>query len=238
MPSLSIITSNLNNAAGLSITLQSIVVQTFKDYELIVIDGSSKDNSMEVISRFKQLITKFVSEPDTGVYNAQNKGISLSEGEYCLFLNSGDCLANEEVLSKLFDANRNADIFYGDLLLRKDFGSPEYRKSPERISKLKMLKDTLWHPVSFIRRKLFYKFGMYDERFKIVADYEFFLRVIIKKKVKTQYIPIAVSVFDMTGMSSIPENKKRLEKERRDVQDIYFNKVILFFFRLYSELRN
>jgi len=238
MPSLSIITANLNNASGLALTIRSIASQTFKNIELIVIDGSSTDESINVISQFQHSIAKWVSETDTGIYNAQNKGINIATGDYCLFLNSGDYLADNKVVENIFAMENDEDIIYGDLLLVKNVGKPELLKSPDRIGKLKMLKDTLWHPVSFIRRKLFLEYGMYDERFKIVGDYEFFVRTLIKIKVKYKHVPIAVSVFDTTGISSNPLFRKQLEQERKEVQDIYFNPFILFFFRLYSKFRN
>ncbi|MDR2910496.1 MAG: glycosyltransferase [Bacteroidales bacterium] len=91
---LSIITINLNNVAGLQKTIESVVKQTFTDYEYIVIDGGSTDGSADIIKQHANKITYWVSEPDKGIYNAMNKGIRVAKGEYCLFLNSGDWLIN------------------------------------------------------------------------------------------------------------------------------------------------
>ncbi len=238
MPSLSIITVNLNNAQGLALTIRSVLSQTFRDFEFIVIDGDSTDESISVLKQFQSSITKWISEKDTGIYHAQNKGIGLAGGDYCLFLNSGDYLAESRVVEKMFYKNNHADIFYGDLLLKKGDAFPELRKSPDTINRLHLLKDTLWHPVSFIRRKLFHDYGMYEEKYKIAGDYEFFVRTLIKYKIKAQHIPVAVSVFDVTGMSSNPLFRKQLERERSTIQDLYFNPLLLFFFRMYSKLRN
>jgi glycosyltransferase involved in cell wall biosynthesis len=238
MTSLSIITVNLNNAPGLAITLRSIASQTFKNFELIIIDGGSSDESISVITQFRSTITTWISEKDNGIYHAQNKGISKAVGEYCLFLNSGDYLAGDDVLDKMFSANSDADIFYGDLFFMKKNSRPEYKGSPDHISKLHLLKDTLWHPVAFIRRRLFFDCGMYDEQFRITADYEFFVRTIIYYKVTTRHIPVAVSVFSLTGVSSDPASRKQIEKERKEIQNLYFNPILLFFFRLYAKLRN
>lgn len=96
---LSIISINLNNSEGLQKTIRSVIRQTNSDFEYIVIDGNSKDGSLNVIKNFDNQITYWVSEPDSGIYNAMNKGISKSTGRYCLFLNSGDWLADENVIS-------------------------------------------------------------------------------------------------------------------------------------------
>ena len=236
MPALSVITVNLNNAWGLAKTIQSVKEQTFKDVEMIVVDGGSTDGSVDILKKNGTVISKWISESDAGIFNAMNKGIEMARGEYCLFLNSGDYLYNEGILEQMFRRKNDVDIFYGDMYVEKAVDKLEYHKSSSSITVLKMLKDTLWHPVSFIRRNLFAEHGKYDERFKIVADYEFFTRVIIEKKVRTQYIPLPVSVFNLSGASSNLALRGQLEKERMRVQDIYFNPLLLCAFRFYSRL--
>ena len=93
---LSVITINYNNAEGLNRTIQSIDTQTWKEFEYIVIDGASNDGSIDVIKRFESIIDLWISEPDTGVFNAMNKGIKKAKGDYLLFLNSGDFLVDKE----------------------------------------------------------------------------------------------------------------------------------------------
>ena len=100
---LSIITINLNNKEGLQKTIESIVNQTFRDYEFIIIDGGSNDGSIDVIELYKENITYWISEPDKGIYNAMNKGISIAKGEYYYFLNTGDRLISNDVLEKIFE---------------------------------------------------------------------------------------------------------------------------------------
>lgn len=213
MLTLSIITINFNDAAGLEKTISSVVAQKFKDYEFIVIDGGSTDGSAEILNKYKDNITFSVSEKDNGIYNAQNKGIDKATGKYCLFLNSGDFLVDQGVLEKVFAQKYTADIVYGDMQI--DFGSNiTYGKMPDKISFNQMLTDTLWHPVSFIKRELFSKHGGYDESFKITGDYDFFFRTIIMSNVSTQHIPIDISVYNVNGLSSQPEFKS-IEKEER-----------------------
>lgn len=238
MPKLSVITINYNNSSGLNQTINSVLNQTFKDYEYIVIDGGSTDGSKELIKQFENKISYWVSEKDNGIYNAMNKGIKQATGEYCLFLNSGDKLVDNLVLEKVFEKKYTNGIIYGNLITVDENGNQKYRKSSEYIGKIKMLADTLWHPVSFIKRELFLKYGDYDERFKMVADYEFFVRVIIAKKVSLKHISLDIAAFDTSGLSSDLTKRKELEAERKQVQDKYFNPLLLKAFRLYSKLRN
>lgn len=110
---LSIITVNLNNLEGLKRTYESVVCQTFTDYEWIVIDGGSTDGSREFIEQHQDKFAYWCSEPDKGIYNAMNKGIIHAQGEYLNFMNSGDCLACEETLARVLVPNHTEDIIYG-----------------------------------------------------------------------------------------------------------------------------
>lgn len=221
MPKLSVITINFNNKDGLERTIRSVIAQTFTDYEYIVIDGGSTDGSVEIIKKYASGITYSVSEKDGGIYNAQNKGIKVAKGEYCLFLNSGDFLVDKKVLNNVFSKNHSEDILYGNMMI--DWGNKKVTlgKMPDAISLYHMYTDTLWHPVSFIKKQLFEKYGNYDERYKIVADYEFFFRSIIVNKVTVRHIASTVSQFSIDGLSSKPENKLLEQEERKSVQKKY-----------------
>ena len=110
---LSIITVNLNNLEGLKRTYESVVCQTFTDYEWIVIDGGSTDGSREFIEQHQDKFAYWCSEPDKGIYNAMNKGIMRAKGEYLNFMNSGDCFASNDTLIRVLVDERNEDIIYG-----------------------------------------------------------------------------------------------------------------------------
>ena len=109
---LSIITVNLNNKTGLEKTVKSVCSQTFEEFEFIIIDGGSTDGSLDIIKRYEDNISCWVSEQDKGVYNAMNKGIKMAKGEYLQFLNSGDSLINSDVLNKVFKENKTEDIIF------------------------------------------------------------------------------------------------------------------------------
>ena len=221
------ITINFNDADGLEKTIGSVMRQTFGDYELIVIDGGSTDKSVEVIKKNADRIAYWISEKDRGIYHAQNKGIEKASGEYCLFLNSGDFLADERVLENVFATNYSSDIIYGDMQIDHGNGQITHGKMPERISFYQMYSDTLWHPVSFIKRRLFSDFGMYDEQFKMVSDYDFFFRVIIMQQVSTQHVPVEISVYNLNGLSSKPELKTVEKAERLAVLNKYLPPLLV-----------
>ncbi|MEG1573526.1 MAG: glycosyltransferase family 2 protein, partial [Bacteroidales bacterium] len=130
MSKLSIITINLNDAAGIEKTLKSIwEKQSFRDFEHIVIDGGSKDGSVEVIKKYEKNLAYWISEPDKGIYNAMNKGIAKATGEYLLFINGGDWLA-DDVLAEVFAIPFEEDIVYGDFTYVSEDGAlcPEIYK--------------------------------------------------------------------------------------------------------------
>ncbi len=230
--SLSIITINRNNASGLEKTIQSVANQTFKDFEYIIVDGASTDDSVEVIKKYEAEFAhlKWVSEPDSGIYNAMNKGIRMASGEYIQILNSADCLAAPEVTDKMLAALEqagNPSIFYGNMV--KCF--PDGRRMVDRcfagqeITMLGMYTGTLNHDPTYIRRDLFEKYGYYDESLKIVSDWKWYLQAIILGEEKPQYVDMDVTLFDMTGVSET--NLDLCKKERQQVLNQLFPAAVL-----------
>lgn len=214
MPSLSIITINLNNATGLRKTIESVVSQTSHDFEYIVIDGGSTDGSIEVIKEFKAKITFWISEPDNGIYHAMNKGIMVAKGEYCQFLNSGDWLTSSGVINIMLDTIPDCSIYYGNMLKQLP-GGKVYRDSCGKgnISMISFYKGSLNHSPAIIKRSLFDKYGLYDETLKIVSDWKWFLIVIGLHNEKVNYTNQDFTCFDMEGISS--SNSKLEKTERR-----------------------
>lgn len=216
---LSIITINWNNATGLEKTMQSVATQSFKEFEYIVVDGASTDGSIEVVKLYESQFAhlKWVSEPDLGIYNAMNKGIRMASGDYIQILNSGDCLAKEDVIERMLSALENAgapSILYGNMVKCFPDGYRMVDKSfaGQEITMLGMYKGTLNHDPAYIRRDLFDKYGFYDEGLKIVSDWKWYLLAIIMGEEKPKYVDLDVTLFDMTGIS---ETNKELDKEER-----------------------
>ena len=229
---LSIITINRNNAEGIEKTMQSVASQSYKEFEYVVVDGSSTDGSVEVVKKYEPQFShlKWVSEPDSGIYNAMNKGIRMASGEYIQILNSADCLAAPDVIAKMLAGLENAGnptILYGNMVKCFSDGRKMVDKcfAGQDVTMLGMFTGTLNHDPAYIRRDLFEKYGYYDESLKIVSDWKWYLQAIILGGEKPQYIDLDVTFFDMTG---ITETNKELDKaERKQVLDQLFPKAIL-----------
>jgi len=213
MPILSIISINLNNAEGLKATIESVINQDFTDYEYIIIDGGSKDGSVEIIQANLDKVNYWVSEPDKGIYNAMNKGIVKATGEYCLFLNSGDVLYSSKTLADVFENPPYEDILYGNII----FGAEkEAFVFSDVISFHTFLGASIGHNASFIKRDLFDRLGLYNENNKIVSDWEFFINALIKYKCSYQHINEIITVNQPGGISTDSKYHAIQMKERTD----------------------
>lgn len=206
---LSIITINLNNHEGLQKTIDSVVCQTFRDFEWIVIDGGSTDGSRELIEQYADRFAYWVSEPDKGIYNAMNKGIKVAKGEYLQFLNSGDCLFNEFTLEKCFSYGFTSDIVYGDLYLSGEKGLEEVRY-PDVLSLRFFYQQTLCHNSIFIKRSIQIE-EFYDESMKLVSDWKFLLMQVFKDKTFF-HIREFVILYDLSGVSAVNAELVGLER--------------------------
>src|ERR1035437_10231135 len=206
MPHLSIITVNLNNADGLRKTIESVVNQLYSDFEYIIIDGGSTDGSVDVIREYANKIYYWISEPDSGIYNAMNKGIVKARGVYLQFLNSGDWFSNENTLQKVFSVGYNEDILYGNANSVYENGTSvlHYVGVEEEITLAYFYKKILYHQASFFRKHLFFT-GLYDENFRIVSDWKFFIDRIVIKNCSIKKIDLVVINNDMNGISCQPE---------------------------------
>ncbi|MEZ4858030.1 MAG: glycosyltransferase family 2 protein [Flavobacteriaceae bacterium] len=222
MPKFSIITVNYNDVEGLQKTVESVLHQSFIDFEYIIVDGASNDGSVAYIEKVKPFITHFISEKDKGVYEAMNKGLRLAKGDYVLFLNSGDFFIDESLLQRasLKIAGTKA-LYYGDLIFcsaKEEF----LRTYPQKLEFSYFLERSLPHPGTFIKRTLFDELFYYSEHFKIISDWEFFIYAICKANVSYQHIDETISVFNLKGMSNDPKNKAIIEAEKAVVYQKYF----------------
>lgn len=212
---LSIITVNLNNKSGLQKTIDSVISQTYKDFEWIIIDGGSTDGSKELIKKYSQYITYWVSEPDKGIYNAMNKGIVKAKGEYLLFLNSGDYLINTNIIEQAFPFMNNADFVYGSLQLVNRDGDIKIWDIPiDSVTGEFFLNDTMPHPATFIKKEKLLQYGGYDESYKIAADWKFFMDAILFGNSSLKKMPFVVSVFSEDGISSTQLTQVKSERQR------------------------
>lgn len=213
---ISIITINFNNLEGLKKTMASVLGQTWKEFEYIVIDGGSTDGSATYIESQSNNIDYWVSEPDAGIYNAMNKGIKVAKGEYLLFLNSGDELFSNEVLDQNYRHISLYDIIYFNLNV---VGEKEtfIKKYPDQLLFSYFVNDTLPHPATFIRKVIFDKVDLYDESLKIVSDWKFFIQSICKFNYSYKRINETLSTFYLDGLSSAPNNRDMIFDEKHKV---------------------
>jgi len=212
---LSIITINRNNCAGLSRTMDSVIRQTCKDFEWILIDGASTDGSVDLIRQNSQNMSYWVSEPDHGIYNAMNKGLRHAHGEYCLFLNSGDWLAKDNSLEEVLQI-LSGDIFVARSLYyngQKITGKSRYL-SQGNFSLSTLARESLPHQSTFIKTDLLRKAGGYDETYRLLADWALFLQTAISGKTEFVFSDICTSVYDTSGLSATQKNLFAEEKKR------------------------
>lgn len=216
---LSIITINLNNKEGLQRTIDSVASQTFTDYEWIVIDGASSDGSMELIEQNGNLFAFWCSEPDKGIYNAMNKGISHANGDWLLFLNSGDWLYSQDTLEKVFSINYDSDILYGDVMYHwPDKRGQELEQKPDDLSLYYFYEHTLCHQATFYKKNIFDN-HKYNEAYKICSDWSLFIKLIIEGY-HFEHLPFCIVNFPQNGIST-NLNEAHIA-ERRDVFENYF----------------
>ncbi len=229
----SIITINFNNSRGLEKTLASIISQTNKDYEIIIIDGLSTDGFEEVIEKYNKHIAYCKSEKDRGISDAFNKGLAKATGHWVLFLNSGDILFDQSVLEKVSLTIRDDDLLIlGCLWVINKSGQKLY-KSPKSLSPLVSLP----HQALFFNKLFFEKTGYYSESFKCAMDYDLLLR---NRKIKLKTIDIEVSLMESDGISQtnvIKVHREGLASQLLNLNDqpVLFL-VIIYFFRLFKSL--
>lgn len=214
-PKISIITISYNNKEGLEKTLKSVTSQDYKNFEYIVIDGGSKDGSKEILEKYSHKISHWVSEPDKGIYHAMNKGIETANGEYLLFLNSGDFLYSNTILQEISNSIEKEDIIYGNLEYFDENKTWIYH-SAEKLTFKHFIHDTIPHPAAFIKKEIITKLGNYDENLKIVSDWKFFLLAICKEQASYRKIDYIISKYDFTGISSNSNSFDLIKKEKEE----------------------
>ena len=213
----SIITINFNNKEGLKKTMGSVFNQLYQNYEYIIIDGGSTDGSKEEIEFNASKIDFWISEKDNGIYDAMNKGIIKATGEYCYFLNSGDFLLNNNVITKTFESAYQSDIIYGNMVPE---GLNRIEHGMREISFYNFFIGSIYHQAAFIKRELFNAIGLYNQQYKVVADWDFFLRAIFLHNCTTTYLNLEIASYEIGGLSF--QNPKSNLEDRRQILEKNF----------------
>jgi len=204
---ISIITVSFQSGATIEQTIQSVLSQTYSNIEYLIIDGASKDNTLQIIEKYKNRISHIVSEPDKGIYNAMNKGIKLATGEIIGILNSDDFFCNNQIIENVVNAFsiQQIDALYGDV----QFIDPIQPQKITRYYSSKRFKPFMFkygfmpaHPSFYAKRELFEKYGLYKEDYKIASDYELLIRFLYVNKIKTTYLNFPFVTMQMGGVST------------------------------------
>lgn len=210
---LSIITISYNNLQGIKLTAESIIKQTFSDYEWIVIDGNSKDGTKEYLEQIVPQPTYWISEPDNGIYDAMNKGISKANGEWCIFMNSGDTFYDNYVLDKVFSRfPDHGDIIYCDAIFKYD-NADLYLQYPEKLDLIFFYFNSICHQATFIKTQLLVDSHGYSTDYRIVSDWRSWV-IWIKQGRDFVHLPVIVCNFDTGGIGSTKDQEAEQERKR------------------------
>lgn len=216
-----IITVSYNAVDTIESTINSVLSQDYNDIEYIIIDGHSSDGTKEVIQKYSDRITKWISEKDNGIYDAMNKGIHMATGDIIGILNADDLYANNHTLSNIVSQfiQKNADALYGDLkyVLKNDISKTiRYWKSGE-YSQGKFLKGWMPpHPTFFVKKSIYNQFGLYRTDMPSAADYELMLRYIHVNNINVTYYPELITIMREGGVS----NKSLLNRWKANRDDL------------------
>jgi glycosyltransferase len=234
MAKISIITVTYNSAQTLEHTIQSVLSQTYSNIEYIIVDGKSTDNTLEIIEKYKNKISQFISEKDDGLYHAINKGIELATGDIIGILHADDFYINENVLSKVTETftKTNAEAVYADLYyVDKDNTDKIIRTWKSGVYKA---SSFLWgwmppHPTFFVKKDAYTKYGLFNTTLRSAADYEIMLRLLFKHKIKVAYLPEFIVKMRVGGQSNASvtnrvkaNNEDRLTWKLNDLKPYFF----------------
>lgn len=212
LPVVSVITVVYNGANTLERTIKSILSQTYPFVEFIVVDGASNDGTLDLIENYASGISKWISEPDSGLYDAMNKGLAMASGDFVWFINSGDEIAGPDVLESIFSGNTDADIFYGETIVVNNEGKVlgnRRLKPPANLTWKHFKRGMLVSHQSVIIRKSIC--DNYDTRFRFSSDYKWVLSALIKstKNINTQMVLSRFLEGGLTRKNIVPGLKER-----------------------------
>ncbi len=226
---ITIITATYNSAQGLEQCIKSVLAQTYPEIEYIIIDNCSTDTTLDIAKTYSEHISRIISEPDKGIFDALNKGIKIASGDVIGFLHADDFYASpnviEDVMSK-FDAT-NADSVYGDLqYVSKNNPNKIIRNwIASEFNRKKLLNGWMPpHPSFFVKRKCYLSYGLFNTNYQISSDYDLILRFLGKHKISTEYIP-EVLVKMRTGGTSNRSFNNIIKKSKEDFKALKENEV-------------
>lgn len=233
-PFFTVITPCFNAGGKLKITLDSVLGQSFRDYEIIVKDAGSTDGSIESLPADRRI--RLIRHADRGIYDGMNEAVASAVGEYLYFLNCGDTLHDQEVLARvekeMEEDGLHAGIYYGDVV---EMRTGQHVAANPRMTHLAMYRNLPCHQACFYNRDLFSERG-FDLQYRVRADYEHFLWCVLRGHARTKALPVIVADYEGGGFSETKENRKVSEEEHRRITEEYFSRMELIRFRAYRIL--
>lgn len=234
MKKFSIITINYNDLAGLKQSMTSVIEQTFKNFEYIVIDGGSTDGSAEYIESQKDRLDYWISEKDSGIYNAMNKGAAQAKGDYVYFLNSGDYFLYPDILTLISQklVNQKPDVLVTGVLQLSPENGSYILNIPKYVDKISLFHKMICHQCLFVKKTIFDEIGLFDESFVIKADYEWLLRVVSNGNYTLSYFDTVIAFYPLGGASDTSYSTYSV-KEIPLIRNKYYSKESETFLRRY-----
>jgi glycosyltransferase involved in cell wall biosynthesis len=228
----SVITVCKNAERGIERTIGSVISQSYPDIEYVVIDGGSTDGTLSGIKKYAAKVDLLLSEDDSGVYDAMNKGIMNASGEILHFINSGDVFIDELVVQRVVNQfeEHGVEIVFGETLIFDRVSGSVWIKKYSSLDRFYFFNDTINHQGIFYRSSVFRKFGLYDTRFRIAADYDHIMRWIFDPTVRKSYLESCFVIFNRDGYSYDPAFKEMKNKEREIVKAKYYNRFESFLY--------
>ena len=249
---ISILTATYNSGKTLRDTMESVLRQNYKGYEYIVIDGASKDATLDIVKEYEPKFEgrlKYISEPDNGIYDAMNKGIRMATGDVIGILNSDDFYTSNDVLQRIADAFEYNDIdaTYGDIhYVNDDNLTKMVRYYSSAVFKRSFMRYGLMpaHPSFYCKREVYEKYGCFDTSYRIAADFENLLRLIFIHRIKTLYIPKHFVTMRTGGASTAGfASRRKIMREhlkamkKNEVYSNFFLLSLRYFYKIYELIR-
>lgn len=199
-------------------SIDSVIQQTFKNFELLIIDGVSTDNTIKIAQKYNDIRIRIWSEPDKGIYDAMNKGIMLAKGDWLYFLGCDDYFYNNEVLNNISNylKNKRLDILYGNVIF-----SNSGIKYGGFFTAFKIIEQNISHQAIFTRKEVFQKLGYFDPKYVVVADWHFNLRWFSNRKIKRKYVDKIIAFYGEEGYSANTFDKKFDEDRSKIIKEVF-----------------
>jgi glycosyltransferase involved in cell wall biosynthesis len=225
-PKFSIITVSYNSAKTISKTIESVIAQNYENIEYIIVDGNSTDETTQIIEKYADDIDEMVSEDDSGIYEAMNKGVSKASGEFILLLNADDRLLTEQTVSQIVRAIRkddSADVYLGNVLLYDDASGKASIWNSKKIKPSSIFRGSVPHPATIYTKYTFEKNGLFNETYQIAGDYEWLLRGVMKNALRFSNIGVTTAIFYKGGVSTKNSLNQKQNEEKELAKRMYFS---------------